>query len=99
MTTGLDNVFALQSSICQLSAEDGRLAYRGYEVRTLGEESTFEETACLLVTGALPTSAELRHFTGQLRGQQKLSPFATRALKAVPSGADAMNALRAVLAA
>jgi citrate synthase len=96
---GLDQVVALQSKISLLSAEDGRLAYRGYEVRTLAEESTFEETACLLVTGALPTSAELRHFTTQLRAQQKLSPPATRALKAVPPGADAMSALRSVLAA
>ncbi len=96
---GLDQVFALQSRIGQLSAEDGRLAYRGYDVRTLGEESTFEETACLLVTGTLPTSAELRHFTTQLRAQQKLSSPATRALKAIPPGADAMSALRAVLCA
>ena len=96
MTTSLDNVIALQSSICRLSAEDGRLAYRGYEVRTLGEESTFEETACLLLSGSLPTSAELRHFTTQMRSQQKLTGPALRALKTV-SGGDAMGALRAVL--
>lgn len=95
--SGLDDVFALQSSICRLSAEDGRLSYRGYDVRLLGEESTFEETACLLVTGALPTSAELRLFTNQLRDQQKLSPAVSRSLKSLPAGSDAMGALRAAL--
>lgn len=95
---GLDNVIALSSSVCRLSAEDGRLAYRGYDVRTLGEQSTFEETACLLIHGALPTGAELRLFTGHLRAQQKLSAPALRVLKALPSGSDAMGALRAVLA-
>lgn len=94
---GLDNVFALQSRICLLSAADGRLGYRGYDVRTLGEESTFEETACLLVTGALPTGAELRLFTNQLRSQQKLSSGSTRILKTLPAAADGMSALRAVL--
>lgn len=96
---GLDNVPAVQSAICRLSAEDGRLGYRGYDVRVLGEESTFEETACLLVQGALPTGAELRLFTSTLRSGQKLSSLATRQLKALPAGSDAMGALRAVLAA
>ncbi len=95
---GLDNVIALQSSVCQLSAEDGRLAYRGYDVRELGEQSTAEETAFLLIHGQLPTGAELRLFTGQVRGAQKLSPAAQRALKNLPASVDALAALRAVLA-
>jgi citrate synthase len=95
---GLDNVIALSSSVCRLSAEDGRLAYRGYDVRTLGEQSTYEETACLLIHGTLPTGAELRLFTSHLRSQQKLSAPALRVLKGLPTGSDAMGALRATLA-
>lgn len=97
-TRGLDNVIALQSAVCQLSAEDGRLAYRGYDVRELGERSTAEETAYLLIHGRLPTGAELRLFTGQVRGAQKLSTAMQRALKNLPPSTDAMGALRAVLA-
>jgi 2-methylcitrate synthase len=95
---GLDNVIALASSVCRLSAEDGRLAFRGYDVRTLGEHSSYEETACLLIHGTLPTGAELRLFTNHLRAQQKLSAPALRALKGLPAGSDAMGALRATLA-
>jgi citrate synthase len=95
---GLDNVIALSSTVCRLSAEDGRLAYRGYDVRTLGEQSTYEETACLLIHGSLPTSAELRLFTSHLRSQQKLSTPTLRALRSLPAGSDAMGALRATLA-
>lgn len=95
---GLDNVIALQSSVCRLSAEDGRLAYRGFDVRELGEHSSAEETAFLLVHGHLPTGAELRLFTAQVRGAEKLSPACIRALKVLPPGTDAMGALRAVLA-
>jgi len=96
---GLDNVIALSSTVCRLSAEDGRLAYRGYDVRTLGEHSTCEETACLLVNGTLPTGAELRLFTSHLRSRQKLSSAALRVLRGLPEGSDAMGALRATLAA
>jgi 2-methylcitrate synthase len=95
---GLNNVIALASTVCRLSAEDGRLAYRGYDVRTLGEQSTYEETACLLVSGTLPSGAELRLFTSHLRSQQKLSAAGLRVLRGLPAGSDAMGALRATLA-
>ena len=95
---GLDNVIALSSAVCRLSATDGRLAYRGYDVRELGELSSAEETAYLLIAGDLPTAPELRRFAGEIRDRQKLSPACLRALKALPEGADAMSALRAVLA-
>jgi citrate synthase len=94
---GLDGVVALQSSVCRLSAEDGRLAYRGYDVRELAEKSTFEETAFLLLVGHLPTALELRRFTTDLRSQQKLSPAALRTLKATPAGADPMAVFRSAL--
>jgi citrate synthase len=97
-TRGLNNVIALRSSVCRLSAEDGRLAYRGFDVKTLGEQSSYEETACLLIHGSLPTGSEFRLFTSQLRSQQKLSAAGLRALKALPPAADAMGALRATLA-
>lgn len=97
-TRGLDNVIALQSSICRLSAEDGSLAYRGYDVRALADRSTCEETAFLLMQGHLPTGTELRLFTGQLRAMQKLPPTVLRALKTPPAGTDSMTGLRAALA-
>lgn len=93
----LDNVVALSSSVCRLSAEDGSLSYRGYDVRILGEQSSYEETACLLIQGTLPTKAELRLFSTRVRSQQKLSTNSLRLLRALPAGADAMGALRAVL--
>ncbi|HSR90352.1 MAG TPA: citrate/2-methylcitrate synthase, partial [Gemmatimonadales bacterium] len=95
---GLDDVIALQTSICRLSASDGRLGYRGYDVRELGERSTFEETAFLLLRGDLPTGAELREFSSALRSRRKLSPAILRGLKQVPTKADPMAAVRVGLA-
>ncbi len=95
---GLDNVIALQSSVCRLAADDGGLSYRGYDVRELGEKSNYEETAFLLIHGHLPTSLELRLFSAELRANQKLPAAGLRTLKAMPATADPMAALRATLA-
>ncbi len=95
---GLDNVIALASSVCRLSAEDGRLAYHGYDVRELGERSTAEETSYLLLHGELPTGTELRLFTAELRDRQKLPPTLLKVLKGFPPTADPMTVLRAALA-
>ncbi|HTS89591.1 MAG TPA: citrate/2-methylcitrate synthase [Gemmatimonadales bacterium] len=89
---------ALKSSVCRLSAEDGRLSYRGYDVTVLGAKSTYEETAFLLLRGHLPTSSELRAFVSDLHARQKLSPAVLRSLRAVPRGGDAMGALRLAVA-
>jgi citrate synthase len=96
---GLDGVIALRSAVCELDVATGRLAYRGYDVRELASQSSFEETAFLLIGGELPTRTELRLFTAELRGAQKLSPAMARALRLVPGTADPMLALRAALAA
>ena len=45
----------LESAVCHLDAERGRLTYRGYDVNELARHATFEEVAYLLVAGALPT--------------------------------------------
>lgn len=94
---GLDNVIALQSSVCRLSAEDGSLSYRGYDVRELGEKASYEETAFLLIHGHLPTSGELRLFSAEIRANQKLPGTGLRVLKAMRTEADPMAALRATL--
>lgn len=88
----------IRSSVCRLSAEDGRLAYRGYDVRELGERSTYEETACLLIRGKLPSAGELRSFSRELATRRKLSPGMVRTLRSLAAAADPMSALRAVLA-
>jgi citrate synthase len=95
---GLDDVLALQSRICRLSALDGRLGYRGYDVRELGERSTFEETTFLLLRGELPTAAELRELSTTLRSAQKVSPAVLKSLRQSPVSADPMAALRIAIA-
>ena len=42
---GLEDVVALESRICFIDGRQGRLIYRGYDIRELTARSTFEEVA------------------------------------------------------
>ena len=97
----LDGVVAAQSSICLLSAEDNRLAYRGYDVVELAERGSFEETAYLLLAGRLPRREELVRFGASLRARRKLPRSVLRLLKDAPPapGADPMALLRTAVSA
>jgi citrate synthase len=95
----LDGVVAAQSSICLLSADDNRLAYRGYDVVELAERGTFEETAYLLLAGRLPRREEMVRFGASLRARRKLPRAVLRLLRDAPAGTDPMALLRTAVSA
>jgi len=95
----LDGVVAAQSSICLVSAEDNRLAYRGYDVVELAERGSFEETAYLLLAGRLPRREELAGFVASLRTRRKLPRSVLRLLRDTPASADPMALLRTAVSA
>jgi citrate synthase len=84
----------LQSAVCHLDAERGRLTYRGYDVNELALHASFEEVAFLLVAGALPTRAELKSLRREWTTMQKLSASERRWLRSVSLGADELVVLR-----
>ena len=53
------NTAACRSAITYIDGDQGILQYRGYPIEQLAEQSTFLETAYLLLHGELPTAAEL----------------------------------------
>ncbi|ABX04674.1 MAG TPA: citrate (Si)-synthase [Herpetosiphon sp.] len=63
---GLAGVTFDQSQITLIDGKQGRLQYRGYSIHDLVEQTTFEETAFLLLNGQLPTTTELDQFKHQL---------------------------------
>jgi 2-methylcitrate synthase len=98
-TPQLDGVVATQSSICLLSAEDNRLAYRGYDVAELAEKASYEETAYLLLAGELPARDDLDRFVLELRARHKLPRRVLRLLRDTGPGADLMALLRTAVSA
>jgi citrate synthase len=63
LDSGFANTGSCTSSITFMNGEKGVLRYRGIPVEQLAEESTFTETAYLLINGRLPTQKELTDFS------------------------------------
>jgi citrate synthase len=91
---GLEGVVANESSICYVFGEEGRLIYRGYDINDLADHSTFEETAYLLLYGDLPTRDQLKGFTADLKGMQKLDRVVQRVIRDAPVTAHPTDVLR-----
>ena len=89
----------LESAVCHLDAERGRLTYRGYDVNELALHATFEEVAFLLVAGAVPTKGELKSFRREWMAMQKLSAAERRWLRSVSTDADELVVLRTAVSA
>jgi citrate synthase len=60
------NTAACRSAITYIDGDKGILRYRGYPIEQLAEKSTFLETAYLLLTGELPSAAELDQWVFQV---------------------------------
>ncbi len=63
LDAGYKNTGATESGITFLDGEHGVLRYRGYPIEQLAEQSTFVETAYLLINGKLPNKTELEDFS------------------------------------
>src|SRR5438105_6337398 len=69
---GLADVPAAESAISFIDGKRARLEYRGIAVETLARESSFEESAWLLLKGSLPTQKQLADFDDHLRQRRRL---------------------------
>jgi citrate synthase len=91
---GLEGIIAAESRICYIDGEDGILSYQGYDIRTLGENASFEEVVFLLWNGRLPKQAELDQLKAGLVAHRELAPPIEAFLRDVPKGAVPMSVLR-----
>ena len=69
---GLKGIYFDRSPCTFIDGKAGELRYRGYSIHDLAENSTFEETAWLLLYGELPTAHELARFDAQLKSARQL---------------------------
>jgi citrate synthase len=92
---GLEGVPATQSSICDIDGQQGLLTYRGYPVEQLANNSTFLETAYLLIWGELPTIFQLREFENEVQMHRRVSFRIRDMMKCFPASGHPMDALQA----
>jgi citrate synthase len=69
---GYGNTGSCVSTITFIDGEKGILRYRGIPIEELAENSTFIETAYLLIWGKLPTSQEMNVFSNLLTKNEML---------------------------
>src|SRR5918999_1632581 len=63
---GFMNTAACRSQITYIDGDQGVLLYRGYPIEQLAEQSTYLETAFLILFGELPSPTQLAEWTHQI---------------------------------
>jgi citrate synthase len=92
---GLEGVPATQSAICDIDGQQGLLTYRGYPLEQLATQSTFLETAHLLIWGELPTYFQLQKFKEEVQMHRRVSFRIRDMMKCFPANGHPMDALQA----
>lgn len=96
---GLAGVPATKSKISSLDGEKGILAYRGYTIADLAENSTFEETSYLLLNGNLPTAGQLQDFNEHLKAERRVKYNVRKIMRDLPATGHPMEMLQTAVAA
>jgi citrate synthase len=96
---GLQGVVVADSEISYVDGQAGHLVYRGYSIEDLAANSTFEETAKLLLDGTLPSRSGLEQFDAQLIPARGLDSEIIGLIRAYPKNAQPMAVLRTAVSA
>ena len=93
-SAGLRGQSAGETALCTVGKEGSGLTYRGYDVRDLADNVTFEECAYLLFHGELPTQSQLDAYRKRLQGMRDLPDALKTVLENIPADAHPMDVMR-----
>jgi citrate synthase len=93
LDSGFVNTAATRSAITFIDGEEGILRYRGYPIEQIAQNSSFLETAWLLIYGELPSARELEEFDSRIRRHTLLHEDLRRFFDALPTNAHPMSVL------
>ncbi len=91
---GLRDVIAVESTICQVDGDLGRLRYRGYDIGELAGRASFEEVIALLWDGDLPDGGALSTLRGQMASVRAIPGEVAGAMGGYPRGGHPLEAIR-----
>jgi citrate synthase len=95
---GLKGAYFDRSPCTFIDGRAGELRYRGYSIHDLAEQSSFEETAWLLLHGDLPSEQQLSAFDVELKAARKLPPQILDIVRSIKH-AHPMDVLRTAVSA
>ena len=96
---GFVNTAPTTSAITYIDGDAGILRYRGYAIEDVAANSTYLETAWLLIHGELPTAVELDRFEETIRRHTLLHEDLRRFFDALPHSAHPMSVLSSAVGA
>jgi citrate synthase len=93
------NTASVRSAITYIDGDRGILRYRGYRIEQLAEESSYLETAYLLLFGELPTKEQLARFSHDVTYHTFLHENVKRLMEGFRYDAHPMGMLISAVAA
>ena len=96
---GFVNTSATKSAITYIDGDKGILRYRGYAIEDVATNSTYLESAFLLIYGNLPSASELTEFDEKIRRHTLLHEDLRRLFDALPHNAHPMSVLSSAVSA
>lgn len=91
---GLRGQIAGKTALSTVGKTGSGLTYRGYDVKDLAANCTFEEVAYLILKGELPTLAELNAYKAKLKQLRVLPQALKEVLERIPKEAHPMDVMR-----
>ncbi len=96
---GLRGIEIADTKISNIDGEKGKLIYRGFDILDLAKNSTFEETAYLLLYDSLPNKQQLEEFNAKLIDARYVPKQMQKNMGNWRKDADPMDMLQAFVAA
>ena len=96
---GLRGIEVADTRISNIDGEKGRLIYRGFDILDLTKNSSFEETAYLLLYDELPTKHQLDEFRGKMIEARGIPKQMQKNMGNWRKDADPMDMLQAFVSA
>ncbi|MHA2053696.1 MAG: phosphate propanoyltransferase [Candidatus Hodarchaeales archaeon] len=97
-STGLRGVEVADTNICLIDGEKGELFIRGYNIKDLANNSTYEEVVYLLLYGDLPSKSQLKKISSLIRKYQELPEVLVEQLQKTSKNTPPMSVLQSSLA-
>ncbi len=97
VNTGLRGVTVASTKISRVDGAAGKLIYRGYLVKDLAENASYEEVAHLLLYEHLPSTRELSSFKAFLAANRALPESVLNVLKCCAPETNPMDILQGVV--
>jgi len=91
---GLRGQVAGKTALSTVGKTGSGLTYRGYDVKDLAANCSFEEVAHLILKGELPNEAELAAYKTKLKSLRSLPQALKDVLERIPASAHPMDVMR-----